>query len=161
MEADRVEIMATYERVLVESGGPIASDPVARQQHMANAERILSDLIDSLRAGAVRVDEGYKLKIRESAATRAAHDVQPRESLRTGVALFDVVQQELFHRLDFEERSWRLLTLAFRALHQSITLIIGEGVQAREGYLLDMIPRRRWKRGAVSGGISMIVSDFG
>jgi signal transduction histidine kinase len=140
LEADRAEIMATYERVLGELGGPIASDPVARQQLMTNAERILTDVIDSLRSGAVRVDDGYKLKTRESAATaRVTPAMQPRESLRTGVALFDVVQEEMFRRLGFEERSWRLLTLAFRALHQSIASRIGEGLLAHEGYLLDMI----------------------
>ncbi|MFD0683243.1 sensor histidine kinase [Actinomadura fibrosa] len=139
LEARRAGIMAEYGRVLDEPGGPIASDAAARRQLMANAERILTDVVDSLRAGTVRVDEGYKLTIRETAEAPAPHGVQPRESLRTGIALFDVVQRELFLHLGSGERSQRLLMLALRALYESITVRIGEGVLAHEGYLLDKI----------------------
>ncbi|MFI0450357.1 sensor histidine kinase [Actinomadura sp. 6N118] len=138
LEADRAEIMAAYDRVLDELGGPIASDPLARRQLMTNAEHILTDVIDSLRAGTVRVDGGYRLTLQESPA-RPARAVQPRESLRTGAAFFDVVQQELLRRLGFEERSSQLLTLAFRALYRSMTLRIGEELLAHKGYLLDVI----------------------
>ncbi|WP_192809951.1 sensor histidine kinase [Actinomadura rudentiformis] len=138
MEADRAEIMAAYDRVLDEIGGPIASDPLARQQLMANAEQIITDVVDSLRAGAVRVDGGHRLRLRES-PTRPTRGVQPRDALRTGAAFFDVIQQELIRRLGFQEGSWRLLTLAFSALYRSITVRIGEGLLAHQGYLLDVI----------------------
>ncbi|GAA0556483.1 sensor histidine kinase [Actinomadura livida] len=148
LEADRAEIVAAYERVLDELGGPVAADRVARGQLVANAERVLTDVIGSLRAGAVQVAEGSEPRVPEprvpeprmpeTAAMRAAAPgPRPQESVRTGAVFFDVVQRELVRRLDPEGESLPLLMLASRALYQSITC--SGGLLAHEGYLRDML----------------------
>ncbi|TDB88384.1 sensor histidine kinase [Actinomadura sp. 7K534] len=148
LEADRAEIVAAYERVLDELGGPVAADRVARGQLVANAERVLTDVIGSLRAGAVRVAAGSEPRVPEprvpeprmpeTAAMRAtAPGPRPQESVRTGAVFFDVVQRELVRRLDPEGESLPLLMLASRALYQSITC--SGGLLAHEGYLRDML----------------------
>jgi signal transduction histidine kinase len=142
LEADRAEIMTAYERVLDELGGPVAADKEARGRFMANAERVLTDVIGSLRAGAVQVGQAPaprvpEPRVPEPAAMRAAPEARSHESVRTGAAFFDVVQRELVRRLDPEGDSLPLLMLASRALYQSITC--SGGLLAHEGYLRDML----------------------
>ncbi|TDC72039.1 hypothetical protein E1200_00285 [Actinomadura sp. GC306] len=153
LETDRAEIVAAYERVLDDLGGPVAADKAARGELVANAERVLADVIGSLRAGTVQVGEGSKARVPEPrvpeprapepavpepAAPPAAVSSAPApEPVRTGAVFFDIVQRELVRRLDPGEESLPLLMLASRALYQSITC--SGGLLAHEGYLRDML----------------------
>jgi hypothetical protein len=90
LEADRAEILATYEHVLTEIGSSLMRDPRAREQVLAHGGQILSDVVHSLRTGAVLV-EGDRLLASDIGRTRAASGVHPRESLRAAAAFFEIV----------------------------------------------------------------------
>jgi len=145
LEADCTQVIKSYQRALDEFGGPIAGDPVARQQTTAHAGQIWGDVVDSLRAGQVRVNERYKMLIQEGAPTRAAgpvrsaSQVHPRESWRTGALLFDVALQHLVQRLGVGEEVGRALTLAIGSLYRTTTTCLEEGLVLYSGDLLNEI----------------------
>src|SRR5579859_2051755 len=128
LEADCTQVLLSYQRALDEFGGPTAGDPVARQQSAAHAGQIWGDVVDSLREGQVRVNEGCKMLIQESASTGAASHAHPRESWQTGVLLFDVALQHLVQRLGVGEEVGRTLTLAIGSLYRTTTTCLEEGL---------------------------------
>jgi signal transduction histidine kinase len=139
LEADGTEVLGSYQRALDELGGPIAEDPVARRHTTAHAGQAWGDVVNSLRAGQVRVNERCKMLIQESALTGAAGDVELRDSLRSGALLFDVALQHLVQRLGIEEDVGKALELAIGSLYRTTTTCLEEGLVLYSGYLLNEI----------------------
>jgi signal transduction histidine kinase len=139
LEADCTEVLGSYQRALDELGGPIAEDPVARQHTTAHAGQTWDDVIDSLRAGQVRVNERCKMPIQESALTSTASEVELRDSLRSGALLFDVALRHLVQRLGVEGDVGKALTLAIGSLYRTTTACFEEGLVLYSGYLLNEI----------------------
>lgn len=139
VEADRSTILAAYERALIAAGSPIAGDAQARQQAKVQAEQIITDLVESLRAGRVHVDERYKLVTWDIGMARAARGMHPRESLNAASIFFEVTVTSVARNLAAGEESLRLFMIAVRALNQSIGVRIREAATVYTGYLLDKI----------------------
>jgi signal transduction histidine kinase len=139
IEADRPAILSDYEQRLVAAGSPIVGDSTARQQAMAHAEQILSDVLNSLRAGRVQVDEGYNMLAWEIGTTRAAQRTHPRESLRAASMFFETTLTAIFRHLRAAEESIQFSLIIVLALNQSISVRIRGAAATYASYLLDHI----------------------
>ncbi|MCA2186675.1 sensor histidine kinase [Nonomuraea cavernae] len=136
LEARRAQIMETYQRELELKGSLLVRDPHARGQLLRHAELILGDVINSLRAGSVQVDEGYRLLALDIGSSRASRGVQPSESLTAASALFEAIVLETVTEV---HGSVEALRLAVLALHRSLMLRITAASASYSGYLLGKL----------------------
>ncbi len=134
LEADRAEILATYEHVLTEVGSSLLRDPQAREQVLAHGGQILSDVVHSLRAGTVSV-AGDRLLAWDIGRTRAAGGVHPHESLRAAAAFFEIVLKAGARELGTDGS---LLLMAL-TLNEIISMRIREATSGYSGHLLNEI----------------------
>jgi signal transduction histidine kinase len=134
LEADRAEILARYEHVLTEGGSSLLRDPRAREQVLAHGGLILSDVVHSLRAGAVSV-EGDRLLAWDIGKTRAAGGVHPHESLRAAAAFFEIVLKAGAR----ERGSDGSLLLMALILNEIISMRLREAASGYSGHLLNEI----------------------
>lgn len=139
LEAQRDEILARYERDLPAMSSIIAADPVAARQVMTHAGQILTDVVESLRCGEVRLGDDYKRMSHESGVTRAASGMHPRESLRTAAGFFAAVVGAVNSAIDDDEHTAALFTLVSLALNESTLMRLGGGLTTYSGYLLNKI----------------------
>ncbi|MEV7780399.1 sensor histidine kinase [Kitasatospora sp. NPDC088351] len=133
------EIVEAYETELRAVGNAIAQNPVSLNQALVNARQIIADVVNSLRAGQVEVDQTYKLLAWDIGATRAADGVHPRESVQASSVFFHAALSTIFSHLPQGPRPLDTFTLITLALERSITLRIRESVVAYTGLLVDKI----------------------
>ncbi|MFI2612166.1 sensor histidine kinase [Kitasatospora sp. NPDC018619] len=139
IEEHTPEIAEAYEAGLRAAGNAIAQNPVSLAQALANARQIVADVVNSLRAGQVEVDQAYKLTAWDVGATRAADGVHPRESVQASSVLFHAALSTIFSHLPQGPRQVDTISLITLALERSITLRIRESVVAYTGLLADKI----------------------
>ncbi|MEU8176864.1 histidine kinase [Microbispora hainanensis] len=135
----RSEILEAYARSLAALDSPISRDPIALRQAMANAEQILDDVAETLRAGTIKVGDSHKMIAWEVGATRAASGVHPDESLRAASVWFQAVVTCLMERMPGDAESMRLLMLVVLGLERSITTRIREASASYSSFLLDKV----------------------
>lgn len=138
IEASRAEILVSYAHKLAEIGSPIVHDAASRDQVIAHADQILSDVIASVRAGGVRLEDEHLLAW-DIGESRASSGVHPRESLRAAEVLFEVTMTTLSRHARIDEETFQLLMLAMLAMNRSISARIREAVIAYSGFLLSKI----------------------
>lgn len=138
IKESRAGILASYIRRLEETGSPLVRDPVAREQVIAHANQILSDVVTSMRDRKPRSQNLYLLAW-DIGEARAASGIHPRESLRAAEVLFEVTVAALSARFCGSEEPLRLLGPAVVALNRSISARIREAVIAYSGFLLSKI----------------------
>ncbi|TDC54734.1 hypothetical protein E1281_15675 [Actinomadura sp. KC345] len=139
IEMGRINFLAGYERTLDSMGERIAAEPMARARMVAAADRVLADVLESLRAGRVRVGEGYRFSVHDDPEGDPAGTPHPREPLVAGSVLFDLVLRELVEHLPIGDEPSRTFTLALLALHQSLTMRLSEEYVAHCGRLLRSV----------------------
>lgn len=139
LEVHRSEILEAYARNLAALDSPISRDPIALRQAMANAEQILDDVAETLRAGTIKVGDSHKMIAWEVGAARAASGVHPDESLRAASVWFQAVVTCLMERMPGDAESMRLLTLVVLGLERSITTRIREASASYSSFLLDKV----------------------
>ncbi len=133
IETDRAGIRAACERALDAMSGPIADDTNARARVLADADLVLSDVVDSLRAGRALVAENGRRVTGDGES--AAH---PLDSLLFWKAFSDIVVRRLTYHADAAgDRA--LFTLAVSVLNGSITERLSAGLVAHSGRLLDRV----------------------
>jgi signal transduction histidine kinase len=137
LEAGRAEILASYEHVLTEVGSLLLRDPQSREQVLAHGGQILSDVVHSLRTGAISVG-GDRLLAWDIGRTRAAEGVHPRESLQAAAAFFEIVLKAGARELG-TDGSLPLLTLMALTLNEIISTRIREATSGYSGHLLNEI----------------------
>lgn len=72
IEADLDRILTRYREQLDASGNALASDDEALGQAMTNAGHVVADVAASLRAGRVRIGDGYQALAWDIGLSRAA-----------------------------------------------------------------------------------------
>jgi signal transduction histidine kinase len=137
LEAAEAEILRAYQQVLVEMGSRLVGDSLSLQQELTNAELILADVLRSLAAGRVMVDEGDPLLSWDIGATRAVHGTHPDESLRDAVAFFGIVMKAVASETDAVDVD--CLLLVSLALTESISVRIAKATVSYAGFLLNRI----------------------
>jgi signal transduction histidine kinase len=137
IERDRPRILADFFRRLDAVGSPIARDAVARQQTLAQAEQTLTDVIASVRAGRVLVDEDYKLLAWEIGETRATNALPTRESWTVALMFVETVVNTVIRHVTAERQE--LFGVVLLTLNQSMTMRIREATGSYTSYLLNRI----------------------
>lgn len=139
IEARRTEILTTYEKGLEASESPLTGDPLSRHQAIANAGRILTDVVASLRAGRVRVNSSYKFASWTIGETRASSEINPSDSLSAAVILFETAITVMSASVENTQELLPSFVLATLALNESINARIREATIAYTGSLLNRI----------------------
>lgn len=137
IEADRPKILVDYVRALDAMESSVVSDPVARQQTVAHGSQSLTDIIASVRAGRVQIDENSKLLAWDIGETRAANAIPTRESWQAAMVFVETVVRSTIRHVD--TNSLDLFGIVLLTLNQSITVRIREATGAYTSYLLNRI----------------------
>lgn len=132
-------MLSAYERHLEAEASPLTSDPVMRRQLLANADQALRDVVDSVRAGEVRVNERNLLLAREIGLSRAVRNTHPRESLQAAIVLVQIALLRAQPHLPPTEEARQIFVIAVLALNNSLIARIQEAATSYIGYLLDKI----------------------
>src|SRR6266545_1466802 len=137
IEADRPKILADYVRALDAVESSVSRDPVARQQTVAHASQSLTDIVASVRAGKVQIDENSTLLAWDIGETRAANAVPTRESWRAAMVFVETVMSSVMRHVDTDTLD--MFGIVLLTLNQSITVRIREATGAYTSYLLNRI----------------------
>lgn len=138
LEAERSKILADYLHALDSLDSSVAGDPTAREQTIAHASQSLSDLVRSIRAGRVQIDEGAMMLAWDIGETRAAQAIPTRDSWRAAMVFVETVLQWVIRRVD-AAASMETLGIVLLTLNQSITVRVREATGAYTGFLLNRI----------------------
>lgn len=120
IDAKRGQIVAAYRDALSSAASPISRDAVAWRQAAANAQQVLTDVIDSLRSGSAQINESYKLIAWDIGNTRAADGVHPGESAYASSLFFQTVMSATAGLLESACDGLELLGRVSVALDRSI-----------------------------------------
>ncbi|MFP3961822.1 histidine kinase [Actinomadura fulvescens] len=111
--------------------GPIAADAAARRRLLSDSELIVSEMVESLRAGRPRVAE--------PSLVTAGPQVDPRDSLLFWEEFFSIVLRRLIAYADIDDRSREPFMLAVSVLYEGITARLSESLVSYSGHLLDKV----------------------
>lgn len=139
VDTHREAVLAGYAAALEASGNPVAQSESALRQAVANSNQILDDVVNSLRAGTVVVDEGYKAIAWDIGASRAAAGMHPRHSLLAASLFFDTALSGVSRLIPLGPQSLELFTLVALSLERSIGLRIHESSSSYTGFLLNKV----------------------
>ena len=120
IEARRAQVVNAYREALTSAGSPIVRDPVAWVQASANAQQVLTDVIDSLRHGSAQLGDNYRLLSWNIGNTRAAEGVHPGESAYASSLFFQTVMATTARLLGSAGDGLELLGRVALALERSI-----------------------------------------
>lgn len=139
IRTDRDAIVRSFARRLEESHNPLMKEPCSRKQVLAMASEIIADVAESVRAGAVRIDDGYKLLCWTFGEVQAQNNLSRADALRASVALFEVAVDALTGRVRDDPALLPSLVTGILALNKSTALRIRETTLAYTGRLLDRV----------------------
>ncbi|GAA0547309.1 histidine kinase [Actinomadura livida] len=137
IEAERSTILAEYLRALRAEGSSIVNDPLATRQALAHADQAITDVVRSVRAGRVQVNENAQLLARNIGEARAAKATPARESWQAAMILMETVVRSAARHL--ESGPLDTYAVVLLALTRSITVGIREATGAYMSYLLSRI----------------------
>lgn len=137
VETDRATILADYVRGLEAAGSSVPRDPEVLERALAEANQILTDVIESLRAGRVRIDNGYKLIAWEGAGNGIAPAMAAHESRQAAMILFETMLVSILRHVAAD--SVDLLWIVLRTLNHNLTMRMWETSGAHTGQLLNRV----------------------
>jgi len=139
LDANRHKILDRYRAELNKSGSTLLARPETEEQVTANADQILSDVIESLRVGQVRIDSHFKVISREIGLSRAADGTHPRESLHAASIFFRTALSVAASLIEAGGLTSDQFVVVALALERSIAARVRESVAAYTSYLLDRV----------------------
>ncbi|MFD0634906.1 sensor histidine kinase [Catenulispora yoronensis] len=139
IEADHERILERYREQMTASGNALVQDDEALAQAMTNAGQVLEDVAASLRAGRVRIGDGYQAIAWDIGLTRAARGVNPGASLQSASLMFRTVLDAVARVLEERPEAFGLIVTATVALERSIMLRVRTAIAGYTGFLLNQI----------------------
>lgn len=139
IEAHRAELLEAYESTLRALGNPIAEGEQSLGQALENADQILTDVVDSLRAGEVRTADAYRSIAWGIGLTRAADGLHPADSLQASSAYFRTVLGRAARYLEDDPEAFELFGMVALALERSITLRVRTALTGYTSFLLNQV----------------------
>jgi signal transduction histidine kinase len=106
---------------------------------MGNVDQVLTDVVESVRAGSPQVDESQKLRIRELSVDRAARRLHARESLRATMVFYEITLTSIFRHVQNDPDALVMFRIFVQALSHSLSMRMMEAATAYTGYLLNRI----------------------
>lgn len=141
LRADRTVILASYVQSLEASRSPVIGDPCSREQAVADASEIISDVVESVEAGDVRIDDRCKPVGWATGQARPEGQLRPVDSLRAAVVFFNVTVTSIARHVRDDHDLLPCFMIAVLSLNESVSRRIREGTVAYTGYLLNRIHR--------------------
>jgi signal transduction histidine kinase len=138
LESRRADALAKYECGLRAAGSRLVLDATTLLQCLEQADRIFSDVTESLRRREVVFDANPSLT-QEIAVSRASRSVHPDESFRAASSLFRVIMEMVAESVADDPDGVHLSRLAAEALNHSITSRIRAAATGYAGFLLHKI----------------------
>jgi signal transduction histidine kinase len=139
LEQDHDAILTSFRQRMEDAKSPFMSDPAAQDQVMTICSEIVTDVVESVRAGRVRIDDHYKRHCWMLGEAQARSHLTPADSMRAAVWFFDVTVTSLSRHVQDDPELLPCFVTAILALNQSTTLRIREITLAYTGCLLDRI----------------------
>jgi signal transduction histidine kinase len=146
LAGSRATIIDNYESALRRMGSVLLVDPLVREQCLAQAGNILTDVCSALRDATDLLDPAtYRQEIvdlalsREIGANRASSGIHPVESLRAASALLEVLLAGVAVAVGPEEDGVAMMAIATRAAYHSIMTRIREAASSYSSFLLNKI----------------------
>ena len=139
LDARRGEILAEYESDLRATGNVTMQEAASLEQVLENGDQILTDVIESVRAGEVRVLGSYRFLAWDIGQTRAADGVHPSESLQAASVFFRIVLSSAADLLVSVSGDVRLLGFVAMTLERSITERVRTSVAGYTSHLLNQV----------------------
>jgi signal transduction histidine kinase len=106
---------------------------------MLHGSEIIDDVLASVQAGEVRIDERYRTLAWTIGESRAARHVSPADSLRAAVVLFRVALTSLSRHVRDDPELMPCFLTAIQALDESISMRIREATIAYTEFLLERV----------------------
>lgn len=137
--AEEPAILASYAKSLEAADSPVATEPRAREQAMANAAKILADVAAMLRGSDNRIDDHHEMLAWMVGQARADGQLSPADLLRAAGAFFDVTVNALARHVEHDPELLACFITGVIALNDSISRLIREATLAYTGYLLERV----------------------
>jgi signal transduction histidine kinase len=139
IRAERGAILASYASSLEASHSPVIAGSGARDQAMADAAAIITDLAADPQGSEMRTDARYEMQPWTTGAPSPESQLSPADLLRAGGAFFDVTVSSLAGHVKDAPELLPYFVTAVVALNESIGRWIREATLAYTGYLLERI----------------------
>jgi len=139
IRANHDAILRSYQTNLETSHSPVVDNPCCRGQMITNAAEIITDVVESVQAGRIRIDDRYRLLTWTIGETRAQNQVSPVDALSAAIALFNATITSLADYVRDDPELLPCFVIAVLALNESTSLRIREATLAYTGYLLNRI----------------------
>jgi len=133
IEAERAEILATYERDLRAAGSPIA------QQAVRVSEQILTDVVKSVRDGTLRVEADYRSLAWADGEGRARGRVHPQDALQAEMLFTENVVRSVAKFLVSYPELCDAFVMVVLTLNESMSQRIRETTVGYVSYLLAQV----------------------
>jgi signal transduction histidine kinase len=132
-------ILASFEEYLTVTHSPALDMECAKEEVMAIASEIITDIRESVAAGDIRLAECYKLRSWALGEAMVRTHLSPADSLRVAVAFFRVAVTSLTSWVRDDPDLLPAFVIAILALNESSALRIREATLAYTGSLLNRI----------------------
>lgn len=139
IESDRLEIVGAYKQSLETSGSTVLDDPVSLSQAIMHGSQIVTDVVESVRGGAVLIDAHHKLSPWMLGENRTAKVMSTQDSLRADLTLFDAVVTSVTGHVGNAHDLLPWFAIAVRALNESINTRLTQAAVAQRGYLTKRV----------------------
>ncbi|HEY0452989.1 sensor histidine kinase [Actinophytocola sp.] len=119
---------------------PLMADSVAAEQLLRQADAVLDDVAAAMRDGGGQGTGWQTTELSdEIAMSRASQRVPPTESLRTAIAMFEILLPAVVDAARERRMDEQALMDAVASLHESILRRLGQGAMSYAGFLLTKV----------------------
>ena len=139
LDAARTEILQGYEVSLREKGSPLLANALAWQQAQAQAQAIVTDIVDSLRGQLVDFGGRAELLSEQIGESRAAQNIHQNASLQAAGLLFREVLQVSAVLLRGTPHAGPAMEVISIALNDSLNARVREAAAAYASFLLNRV----------------------
>lgn len=139
IESDRIEIVGAYKQSLETSGSTVLDDPASLSQAIVHGSQIVTDVVESVRAGAVLIDAHHELSPWMLGGNRTAKAMSTQDSLRADLTLFDAMVTSVTGHVGDSHDLLPWFAIAVRALNESINTRLTQAAVAQHGYLISRV----------------------
>jgi signal transduction histidine kinase len=138
---DRARILSFFTQCLEESYGFTADDPSFIDQAMVTASDVINDVVRSISAAEVRIDESHKPDAWIIARVGRENCLSPADGLGAAAMLLNIVIEALTSQVTADQDLMPCFVLAVRALNESISRRMQAVAGACAASTLDRVHR--------------------
>jgi signal transduction histidine kinase len=139
IEASRTAIMASCQTILETSNNPLGSDPCCGDQLEAIGSQIITDVVESVQAGGIRIDDGYRRLASTIGEIGARRELRPEDSLRAAMLFFEGMITTLASHVRDDPDLLPAFVVGLLALNKTLAMGVEQATFSYTSYLLNHI----------------------